>query len=70
MFDIFRVLNRAKKLSVSLSACQPLESSDDKPAKAMCCKTSNCDNTRAEGEYIQAFCMPFRAAGIQTAVWA
>ena len=61
---------QTKKLSLSLSACQALESSDDKPAKAICCKTSNCDNTRAEGKYIQAFCMPFWVAGIQTAVWA
>ena len=35
-----------KKQSVGLCACQPLESSDDKPAKDICCKTSNCNNTR------------------------
>ena len=35
-----------KKQSVSLCACQPLENSDDKPAKDICCKTSNCNNTR------------------------
>ena len=35
-----------KERSVGLCICQPLESSDDKPAKDICCKTSNCNNTR------------------------